>query len=210
MNYKLVLVERVAKTGNNIVASSGLLFGDFVIVTSNVFADKPFTKCNLTEVNGNIHLNPFGSESINLTCVLHVNDNTYEVKTATVFAVFCSESIRKSGRILKNFAIDAMDNNTKLDEIISTFFILTINSKSTVEDLRHSLKLWWDFIGRFNLKKCDKVFIDSCAFANRNFLNSISQGIVSNILGENCCFILSDCPSTPGSEGSPVFIGESG
>lgn len=210
MIFKLVLVERVASTESKIVVSSGLLFGDFVIVTSNIFADKPVTKCNLSEANGNIYLNPFGSEPLNLNCVSQIDEATYDVKTATVFALFISKSMKNSARLLKNFAIDAVDNNLNLDEVLSTFFILTLNLKSTADDFTKSLKHWWDSIGRLNIRKCDEVSIESCAFANRSFLNSISQGVISNILGENSCLILSDCPSTPGSEGSPVFVGKHG
>lgn len=209
MNFQLVVVEREENTENKILASSGLLVDDkFVIVTSNIFSSELHIITNLKGNNyENIKLNPFDNKSILLKVVRKKNDGIYEVKTGKVFAVYHSTTITKSDIFLKNFAIDSIDSNRNVAKLISTFFILTLDSRWTLHDFKKSLQTWWHLVGRINIQKCDKVCIESSPFGNRFFLNSLSQGIVSNILGKDSCLIFSDCPSTPGSEGSPVFIG---
>ncbi|OAD52251.1 Peroxisomal leader peptide-processing protease [Eufriesea mexicana] len=46
----------------------------------------------------------------------------------------------------------------------------------------------------------------STPFGNPFFLDSVSRGIIGNLLGTNNCLILMDVTSFPGSEGSPVFL----
>lgn len=204
MDFQVVLVEKVENSGN-IVASSGLLFDNFVLITSNIFAKERLV-INKEGNYGKLQLYPFKNKIVNVNCVLEINDGTYEVKRADVFAAYLSKNIKKTDTFFKNFAIDSVDNSQNLGQILSTFFILSFVSTCTIEDLRHSLNTWWNLVGRVNLRKCDEICINSSAFANRNFLNSLSKGIVSNILGEDSSIVLSDCPSTPGSEGSPVYI----
>lgn len=206
MDFQVALVEKVENSGNIIVASSGLRFGNFVLITSSIFAQE------LLVINkeGKNQLNPFKNRTFKVNCILKNNNGTYEVKKAGVFAVYLSKNIKKSDIFFTNFAVDSVDNSKNLGQILSTFFILSLVSTCTFKDLRHSLNTWWNLVGRVNLRKCDEICIYSSAFANRNFLNSVSKGIVSNILGEDSCIVLSDCPSTPGSEGSPVYVRANG
>lgn len=52
------------------------------------------------------------------------------------------------------------------------------------------------------------VEILSTPFGNPVFIDSISRGIVSNVLGEAGCVILTDTNAVPGSEGAPVYLTE--
>ncbi|XP_051175019.1 peroxisomal leader peptide-processing protease isoform X2 [Leptopilina boulardi] len=48
--------------------------------------------------------------------------------------------------------------------------------------------------------------IESTPFGNPIFINSIARGVISNIVGDENCIILSDANSVPGCEGGPVYI----
>jgi hypothetical protein len=49
------------------------------------------------------------------------------------------------------------------------------------------------------------VEIESAPFGNAVFLDSVSRGIVSNILGIRGCVLLTDANAVPGCEGAPLF-----
>lgn len=208
MKFEQVLVEKEDITRNRVLASSGILIDDkFVILTSNIFAqEKEYPKVNDNE---HLHLAPFGNNRIVLNIVLNKRNDICEVKQGMILAIYRSKTIQKSEIFFKGFAIDSVDNNRNVGDILSTFFILTLEPELTPADFKQSLKKWWDLVGCFSIKQCDEVWIESSPFANRNFMNSWSQGIVSNLVGKNSCLIITDCPTTPGSEGSPVFIGDS-
>ena len=46
----------------------------------------------------------------------------------------------------------------------------------------------------------------STPFGNAFFIDSVSRGIIGNLLGTNQCLIVIDVTSFPGCEGSPVFL----
>ncbi|XP_076302823.1 peroxisomal leader peptide-processing protease-like [Lasioglossum baleicum] len=50
------------------------------------------------------------------------------------------------------------------------------------------------------------VELVSTPFGNPFFVDSVSRGIIGNLLGTDNCLILMDLTSFPGSEGSPVFF----
>ncbi|KAK0163656.1 hypothetical protein PV327_007317 [Microctonus hyperodae] len=50
------------------------------------------------------------------------------------------------------------------------------------------------------------IEIESTPFGNPIFIDSISQGIVSNVLGTNNCVMLTDANAAPGCEGGPVYL----
>jgi len=50
------------------------------------------------------------------------------------------------------------------------------------------------------------VEIVSTPFANPVFIDSIARGIVSNVVGEQDCVIMTDAFAFPGSEGGPVYV----
>ncbi|XP_026667239.1 uncharacterized protein LOC108622358 [Ceratina calcarata] len=50
------------------------------------------------------------------------------------------------------------------------------------------------------------VELISTPFGNAFFIDSISRGVIGNLLGINKCLILMDLTAFPGCEGSPVFL----
>ncbi|XP_033193503.2 peroxisomal leader peptide-processing protease isoform X3 [Bombus vancouverensis nearcticus] len=50
------------------------------------------------------------------------------------------------------------------------------------------------------------VELVSTPFGNAFFIDSVSRGIIGNLLGTNQCLIVIDVTSFPGCEGSPVFL----
>ncbi|XP_060818831.1 peroxisomal leader peptide-processing protease isoform X2 [Bombus pascuorum] len=50
------------------------------------------------------------------------------------------------------------------------------------------------------------VELVSTPFGNAFFIDSVSRGIIGNLLGTNQCLIVIDATSFPGCEGSPVFL----
>ncbi|KAJ8935389.1 hypothetical protein NQ314_012805 [Rhamnusium bicolor] len=139
--------------------------------------------------------------------VVWIENGLYVVKRACIFSAFISENIKNSNKyIFQNWAINSIDNNRDLNKSLSVFFILAFEKIDCVEDFKDTLSKWWYLVGSFDINKGDTIFTKSSPFGNRNFINSFTKGIVSNIFGNNYCFILSDCPSTPGTEGSPVYL----
>lgn len=209
MSFELVLLERVDE--NSITANSGILIDNkFILVTTNIFdpekeAEKQWKNWKKF---GNIYLSPLENNSVIINCVKKNDNGTYDIKSANVLAVYFSNLIHKSDIFFENFTVDALGNCIHSKDQLSTFYILRFGSKCNLEELKQSLKGWWGLLSSYNLKKYDNIYIESSPFGNRHFLNSVSRGIVSNIVGEQDCLILTDCPTTPGSEGSPVFIGE--
>ncbi|XP_015109446.1 peroxisomal leader peptide-processing protease [Diachasma alloeum] len=50
------------------------------------------------------------------------------------------------------------------------------------------------------------MLIESTPFGNPVFIDSVSRGIVSNVLGAHDCVILTDANAVPGCEGGPVYV----
>lgn len=50
------------------------------------------------------------------------------------------------------------------------------------------------------------LLIESTPFGNPVFIDSISRGIVSNVLGTHDCLMLTDANAVPGCEGGPVYV----
>lgn len=206
MNFKQVLVEKEDIALNKVFASSGLLFDEkFVIVTSNIFEEELKSGCLPVNTDDFFYLNPIDSRVVHLNVVESKSDDTYVLKSATVFATYCSKTIEQSNIFFKNFTVDTVYNNKNTSTILSVFFILSLDVKWTIDDFKYSLTKWWNLVGGLNIRKCDEICVESAPFGNRSLSNSKSWGIVSNMVGKNSCLILSDCPTAPGSEGSPVY-----
>lgn len=211
-----VLVEFEDTNNNEIYTNSGILFEDqFVIITGNVLM--PYLKMNTNDLNswlhniqpGKIDFSPFSSFSSKpkLRIVFKKENNPVRFKETEVIASFvCKNILNSSSRYLHDWAIDFDDKQYQVKQFLSLFFILKIvndncsfNLNVAVIELLKNTYKWHLEIGK-------EVCMESTPFGNREFLNSYSQGVISNITGENSCFLLTDCPSAPGSEGCPVFI----
>ncbi|KYN03642.1 Peroxisomal leader peptide-processing protease [Cyphomyrmex costatus] len=57
-----------------------------------------------------------------------------------------------------------------------------------------------------NLIRGSSVIIESTPFGNPVFAGSIAHGVISNIVGDEDCVIMTDAYAFPGGEGGPVYI----
>lgn len=206
MKARLVLVEREDKSRNTVLGCSGLMLNDrYVIITANIIFDQ-WAQTILEELQPGEFLTNLSKYGTSLNVVVKEED-MYGIKKARILSAFVSGNIKNSNKFLfRHWAIDSIDNNRGINEAMSLFFVLSVDENTNVEDFKGILKEWWNLLINFDFNKGDEIYITSVPFANRNFLNSLSKGIISNTFGNSSCFILSDCPCTPGAEGSPVYL----
>ncbi|KAJ8958668.1 hypothetical protein NQ318_016393 [Aromia moschata] len=205
MKVRLVLIEKEDRQENRVLGCSGIMLDEkYVIATGNLFQDS--TKYISEDLQpGKLHAELF----INYDAIVNIvwrENELYNVKNARIFATFISGKMKNSStHIFQNWAVDSIDNNRNLNDILSQVFILTFQEEN-LEDLKRVLTEWWASVASLEVTKGDTLFVRTVPFGNRDFIDSCTKGIVSNILGQDSCFILSDCPTTPGAEGSPVYL----
>ncbi|XP_069681475.1 peroxisomal leader peptide-processing protease [Periplaneta americana] len=56
------------------------------------------------------------------------------------------------------------------------------------------------------LRRGQSVTVESTPFGNYYFYNSVSDGIVSNVVGPDNCLVLTDARSALGCEGGPIYV----
>ncbi|KAJ4448582.1 hypothetical protein ANN_10601, partial [Periplaneta americana] len=56
------------------------------------------------------------------------------------------------------------------------------------------------------LRRGQNVTVESTPFGNYYFYNSVSDGIVSNVVGPDNCLVLTDARSALGCEGGPIYV----
>lgn len=57
-----------------------------------------------------------------------------------------------------------------------------------------------------NLVRGSSVEIESTPFGNPVFIGSIARGVISNLVGDEDCVIMTDAYAVPGGEGGPIYI----
>lgn len=90
----------------------------------------------------------------------------------------------------------------------SVFLLIRIHdsSRSVVETpVEQALSCLLDQVPR-NLIRGSSVEIESTPFANPVFIGSIARGVISNVVGDQGCVIMTDAYAFPGSEGGPIYI----
>ncbi|KRT85123.1 Trypsin, partial [Oryctes borbonicus] len=136
--------------------------------------------------------------------------NPYISKPAKVIAIYRSSCIKKQlSTYFYDWLIDEDDKTKQLKEIFSIFFILAKNSEGyqlDIDDFVQSLRKVINAFPDYPIKVGDKIVIEGTPFGSRHFLRSQSKGIVSNIFGTDDCFVLTDTPTSPGCEGSPIYL----
>ena len=80
-------------------------------------------------------------------------------------------------------------------------------SKSNQEMNEHALHTLLDSLTKPVSRSMigDPVAVISTPFKNLTLFNTYSQGVISNVFGENNCVFLIDVKLSIGCEGSPVF-----
>nr|XP_022911138.1 peroxisomal leader peptide-processing protease [Onthophagus taurus] len=210
INVQSVLVEHAY--GGKVYANSGCLIDNkFILITANVLVPL------LNESKSDLRSIPFGllnplrffDKPPKLTIIIKNEDSrSHQYKEALVVAAYVSEITKKSvSKYLYDWAIDVDGKEDQLKESIPIFFIASFNFKNApnANELLDCLKRLKLQSLQTTLSAGNKVCIESTPFGNRHFLRSHSRGIISNVTGENDCFLLTDVPVAPGSEGSPVY-----
>lgn len=206
-----VLIEYENKVDNKVYANSGTMVADkYVIITSNVLVSAIL---KLTDIEKKLKaLEPgfFTPETL-LQSVPEVNivingANPYRNRRGKIMAIYISERIRSQiATYFDDWTVDEDDKGRQIKEILSLFFIVAVDDKSRPANIA-------DFEARLgqipaeSVKVGDKIVIEGTPFGNRNFLKSRSRGIASNIFGTGRCFVLTDTPTAPGCEGSPIYL----
>lgn len=218
MDAAVVLVELETKH-DGIFSTSGLKFTErYIIVTSSIFTtffeNIDFYKYNTIE-HGKLHSNFLPTDNLKLSVITSYYNkgyvNNFSVKQAHVVAIFSCKSIRNSSSaIFADWAIHSYPKNEQIKDFLSLLFVLDIecNSKHSLEELQSAFNILWQTIlkCRQDISVGQDTAIESTPFGNRHFINTYSHGVISNILGDNSCFLLTDCSTAPGSEGSPIFV----
>ncbi|KAI4469176.1 serine protease-related [Holotrichia oblita] len=215
MSVESVLVEYEDKIENKIYANSGsLILNNYVIITSNVLVqiitkingwrDKlQSLKCGFSEPEKLFKAQP------ELNVVMN-SINPYRSKTGQVLAIYTSQFIRKEiTTYFKDWTIDEDDKTKQIKELLSTFFIIALTEEtfaSGINNFKQCLNQINETYSQSYIRVGQKIIIDGTPFGNRHFLRTQSKGIVSNLLGPGKCFILTDTPTAPGSEGSPIYL----
>lgn len=213
MDFQSVLIETIKRNGTNLFTTSGTMLNEeFIMTTINTPILNAITSLENIKLGVLTVLNPrdFHEFDINVVWPSPNKKSRFKARSAKPFALFmCGNIFKTSKSIFKDWAIDSVENNQNLNEGLSIFVFLKLNTSNRsndVDKLRSILRTWWTSVGNLHVGKTDELICISTAFGNRNFMNSFSKGIVSNIFGPDCCLILTDCPTTPASEGSPVYL----
>lgn len=124
---------------------------------------------------------------------------------ANYLGIFCCKNIKET----TNFPLGCGDGKNNFDSYLTLFIFLDLKTeqcgkfeeKHLHEGINSLLKPSYNF----NLCRGNTVCVESTPFGSRELLSSYSQGVVCNCVGQNNCYILTDAPTAPGSEGAPIF-----
>ncbi|XP_068892913.1 uncharacterized protein [Tenebrio molitor] len=212
IRFEVVAIENVDAIKGVVYGSSGVMINNkYIITTANILlpsVNDEFKKYLHLGKTENVHLRSCLERLSNLKiiCKPKNNGDEYRVENGDVLAVFVSKNIKYSPKeALDGWSVDTVDNCRSVANSLSIFFVIKIDLMGNMSDFKKCLIQWWDLIKNEEVKQCDEICIKSVPFGNKIFLDSYSRGIVSNIFGRNSCLVVSDCPTTPGSEGSPVY-----
>ncbi|GAB1860434.1 Peroxisomal leader peptide-processing protease [Camponotus japonicus] len=103
-------------------------------------------------------------------------------------------------------------SSIKFDRLLRPIYLLVFitdseNGKSTVEIpmIKQALSCLLDQSLR-NPIRGSFAEIESTPFGNPVFIGSIARGVISNVVGDEGCVIMTDAYAFPGSEGGPVYV----
>lgn len=97
-----------------------------------------------------------------------------------------------------------MDNDTS-KELMSVFILLATNREQDSHSNQTPCNLSQLFMEVSEPIRGQDVLIEATPFGSELFFNSISRGIVSNVVGQQRCIMLTDARAVVGCEGGPIF-----
>ena len=121
-----------------------------------------------------------------------------------IFRIHESKRVKNTLNLLfsyyKKFVNGSYENLHDLIEYLSKFVLLTFKSQQNqnVENLINSVELQ-------NFKIQDEIYTKTTPFGLEYLHNSLNNGIISNIFGDNGCLMHLSCPLVLGCEGGGVF-----
>ncbi|XP_044739864.1 peroxisomal leader peptide-processing protease-like [Chrysoperla carnea] len=230
METEGVLIQYETKTQHETYFSSGLMLNKSVILTTGACLAPFIQKCtnNGEKVNVNT-LNDL------LKCTIKYNGmETYNNNTPAT--IESEQKIIKNNQIIytNHVNIVKMYNCTQIETImdhllpdwdvnhskeyqletvrefiLSIIIVLKVQQNDKV-DIDNIFKELLNKLVPINyLERGDVVFLETTPFGNQTFLNSYSEGIIANTIGQDQCLYLTDASSAPGSEGGPIFLKKS-
>ncbi|XP_050454927.1 peroxisomal leader peptide-processing protease [Cataglyphis hispanica] len=103
------------------------------------------------------------------------------------------------------------NSSIKFDRFLRSIYLLvfiTESDKKTIVEIssvKQALSCLLDQAMRNPIRGAS-VEIESTPFGNPVFIGSIARGVVSNVVGDEGCVIMTDAYAFPGSEGGPVYV----
>lgn len=141
------------------------------------------------------------------------------------FSVYRDRSVEGSGRIVSLWKCPLLENaleNTVRDWtfeyfdrlLLPIFMVIQVTPRTGGREQTKANKAEVEGVLRQLAKQAASlkpvkgatVELVSTPFGNAFFIDSVSRGIVGNLLGINKCLILMDLTAFPGCEGAPVFL----
>lgn len=182
---EVVLIECEDLTTHGVVAKSGFKFSDGHVITVGSLLFSPENR-NFEKL------------------IFFVTSRTLRVR-ANVVTVFESESVKSCAEeLFGEWSLDSSKSASLAQTSLYLFLVLSLDLSFKC-DLSSELGALKEKV-RGGFSKGSEVLVESVPFGNKHFIGNQSCGIVSNVLGKDGCFVLSDCPTVPGSEGSPMFL----
>ncbi|KAF7996762.1 hypothetical protein HCN44_002408 [Aphidius gifuensis] len=207
-------------SASEIQGTSGIKIAHNIILTNGILLKSKLHKNNnLLEFIKNIKPN----ELLNIT-----NDDLRVRIMSPIKNLQSNNNINeKIGEIIYTWrcplladTIDTLFNSWKFSEkynsidkiLLSCFLIISIDIPQDIQKINvnyinsclNNLLSTCLMIDQPN--KGDNILIESTPFGNPVFIDSISCGIASNILGIQQCLVLTDATAVPGCEGGPVYV----
>lgn len=186
---EVVLVDCEDETSSNVVSKSGFKFSNTHVITVGSL------------------ITPFAAKQkhTNLQFFVTKNNNGKLLREkAVILKTFESEIAKSCVNVLfGEWSIDSSENSSSAKQSLCSFLILSLHFETEC-DFGSLRRMMVGF--ETQIFKGREVFVESVPFGNKYFINNQSCGIVSNVVGRNNCFVLSDCPTVPGSEGSPMYL----
>lgn len=209
MDFKSILIEKKDPVSSEVHSSSAILIEKkYIISTSHILSR--FLNSNLKLIDdikaGTLHWNS-GRITFKVRALWQSNNVAHLVsKEANLFALFKCKNIEEFCRNkFKDWSMDFRENNNHLKLLAPLFCIFTIEKEIVNhEELKELLHTWLCNIYSIHLNKGDQIISRSAPFGTREFLNSLSEGVISSELYKSFLF-LSDCSSSPGCEGGLIY-----
>ncbi|XP_029172802.1 peroxisomal leader peptide-processing protease [Nylanderia fulva] len=107
-----------------------------------------------------------------------------------------------------NFPKSSIKFDRFLRPIYLLVFIADSQGKSivTIPTVKQALSCLLGQVVLRNPIRGSTVEIESTPFGNPVFIGSIARGVISNVVGDEDCVVMTDAYAFPGSEGGPVYV----